>query len=226
MANPQAKDRDAALDGWRLFQQHCAQCHGANAEGGRIAPALISPEMHTATPGEIFWVVTNGVPVRGMPSWSKLSEGQRWQIVAFLISRNARQGAATGEYGTPPPVFMKRAWQRPVFGHVPVKDRSKRNPLADDPNAPVAGLKLFAQHCSTCHGTGGEGTRRGPRLANPQMQRSTPGEIFWILTNGLVRHGMPSWSRLPEQQRWQIVSFLKSLNGDQTSERSTSPTKP
>jgi hypothetical protein len=41
---------------------------------------------------------------------------------------------------------------------------------------------------------------------------ATPGTIFWILTNGVVRRGMPVWSRLPEQQRWQIVSYLKSLN--------------
>lgn len=33
----------------------------------------------------------------------------------------------------------------------------------------------------------------------------------WILTNGVVRRGMPVWSKLPEPQRWQLVSFLKSL---------------
>jgi mono/diheme cytochrome c family protein len=27
-----------------------------------------------------------------------------------------------------------------------------------------------------------------------------------------MKNGMPSWSRLPEQQRWQIVSYVKSLN--------------
>ena len=108
---------------------------------------------------------------------------------------------------------------------VPVNDRPKRNPLSDDPDAPIAGLKLFEQHCSNCHGTGGEGTRRAPRLASPQMQHSTPGEIFWILTNGLIRHGMPSWSRLPPPQRWQIVSFLVFLNEQQTPP-STIPAKP
>jgi hypothetical protein len=44
------------------------------------------------------------------------------------------------------------------------------------------------------------------------MQVATQGEIFWILTNGLVRHDMPSWSKLTEAQRWQIVAFLSSLN--------------
>jgi mono/diheme cytochrome c family protein len=35
--------------------------------------------------------------------------------------------------------------------------------------------------------------------------------LFWILTNGVVRHGMPVWSKLPEPQRWQLVSYVKSL---------------
>ena len=217
-ANPEAKDRDASLDGWKLFQQHCAQCHGTTAEGGKVAPALINPEMHAATAGEIFWLVTTGIPDRGMPSWSRLPETQRWKIVAFLVSRNAAGGrgeGAHGEYGSPATLYTKPSWQRPVFAHVPPKDRTKCNPMAANQDASIAGLKLFQLHCSSCHGTGGEGTRRAPTLANPQMQRATPGEIFWILTNGLVRHGMPSWSKLPEQQRWQIVSFLASLNEQQ-----------
>jgi mono/diheme cytochrome c family protein len=31
------------------------------------------------------------------------------------------------------------------------------------------------------------------------------------MTNGAVRSGMPVWSKLPEPQRWQIVTYVKSL---------------
>jgi cytochrome c oxidase cbb3-type subunit 2 len=210
--DPRGKDRDAAADGWKLFQQHCAQCHGTAAKGSKVAPALINAEMHAAKPGEIFWVVSNGVAGRGMPSWSKLTEIQRWQIVAFLRSLNAAHGTAGGQYASPPAPFTKPAWLRPLSAHVPVKDRPKRNPLVNDPDASAAGLKLFQQHCAQCHGIAGEGTRRAPGLVNPQMQVATPGEVFWILTNGLVRHGMPSWSKLPEAQRWQITTFVTSIN--------------
>jgi hypothetical protein len=44
-----------------------------------------------------------------------------------------------------------------------------------------------------------------------EVQQATPGTLFWILTNGVVRRGMPVWSKLPEPQRWQIVTYLKSL---------------
>jgi hypothetical protein len=55
------------------------------------------------------------------------------------------------------------------------------------------------------------GTRKGPNLLREEVQQATPGTLFWILSNGVVRRGMPVWSKLPEQQRWQIVTFLQSL---------------
>ena len=67
------------------------------------------------------------------------------------------------------------------------------------------------QHCAECHGEMAEGGRKAPSLLADPVQQSTPGTLFWILTNGVVRHGMPVWSKLPEPQRWQIVSYLKSL---------------
>ena len=95
------------------------------------------------------------------------------------------------------------------FARVPDRERTRCNPFANDPDAPMAGRKLFLRHCAGCHGAQAEGTRRGPGLLEPAKQGS-PGEIFWILTNGVVRRGMPAWSRLPEPQRWQIVTWLKS----------------
>jgi len=94
---------------------------------------------------------------------------------------------------------------------VPEKARARSNPIAEDPDATVAGRKLFEQHCAECHGSTAEGGRRAPSLRAEEVQRATPGTLFWILTNGVVRHGMPVWSKLPEPQRWQIVTYVKSL---------------
>lgn len=98
-----------------------------------------------------------------------------------------------------------------VLAKIPAKARAKRNPFEGDPDAAAAGKKLFEQHCAECHGDSGQGTRRGPSLRVPQIQNATPGEIFWILTNGVIRRGMPSWSKLPEPQRWQIIVFVQSF---------------
>ena len=97
------------------------------------------------------------------------------------------------------------------LGRVPAKARSRNNPLAANSTAPVAGNKLFQQHCAECHGTDAAGGRKGPSLRAPEVQLASDGSLFWVLSNGVVRRGMPDWSKLPEAQRWQLVSYLKSL---------------
>jgi mono/diheme cytochrome c family protein len=93
----------------------------------------------------------------------------------------------------------------------PEKAKAKRNPMATDPDAVAAGANLFDQHCAECHGDAGEGSRKGPSLLKEPVQTAAPGTLFWLLTNGVVRRGMPVWSKLPEPQRWQLVTYIKSL---------------
>jgi mono/diheme cytochrome c family protein len=98
-----------------------------------------------------------------------------------------------------------------ALAKAPQKAVTRRNPLESDPDAVVAGGKLFEIHCSECHGDMAEGGRKAPSLVAEEVQQATPGTLFWVLTNGVVRRGMPVWSKLPEPQRWQIVRYLKSL---------------
>jgi len=93
----------------------------------------------------------------------------------------------------------------------PQKAVVRRNPMEHDPEAVAAGAKLFELHCAECHGENAEGGRKGPSLRAREVQQATPGTLFWILTNGVVRRGMPVWSKLPEPQRWQIVTYVKLL---------------
>jgi len=96
----------------------------------------------------------------------------------------------------------------------PAKATARQNPLENDRDAAMAGAKLYRQHCAECHGQageGGHGAKKGPSLRASEVQQATPGTLFWVLTNGVVRRGMPVWSKLPEPQRWQLVSFIKSL---------------
>jgi mono/diheme cytochrome c family protein len=97
------------------------------------------------------------------------------------------------------------------LARVPSKAAARRNPLEADPDAVKAGDKLFEQHCAECHGSMGGGGKKGPSLQAAEVQQTTPGTLFWLLTNGVVRRGMPVWSKLPEPQRWQLVSYIKSL---------------
>jgi mono/diheme cytochrome c family protein len=97
------------------------------------------------------------------------------------------------------------------LGQVPEKAQALTNPLEGDPDALAAGKKLYARHCANCHGASGENGRKGPSLRAPEVQTASSGALFWVITNGSVRAGMPVWSKLPEPQRWQITTYVRSL---------------
>ncbi len=102
----------------------------------------------------------------------------------------------------------------------PEKARAKRNPMEKGPDAVAAGRNLFEQHCAECHGNAAQGGKKGPSLRATEVQNAEPGALFWVLTNGVVRRGMPVWSKLPEPQRWQLVSYIKSLGAAPAKEES------
>jgi mono/diheme cytochrome c family protein len=94
---------------------------------------------------------------------------------------------------------------------VPDADRHRANPYAGQADAIAAGGRVFSDHCAKCHGDDAMGRRKKPNLRSDRVQKATDGEIFWLLRNGNLRHGMPSWSSLPEPTRWQVIAYVKSL---------------
>jgi mono/diheme cytochrome c family protein len=97
---------------------------------------------------------------------------------------------------------------------VPSKFQQMQNPLAEDRDAAVAGGILFEEHCESCHGKEAVGGKKAPTLRATEVRNASPGAIFWILSNGVVRKKMPVWSKLPEPERWQLVSYIQALNGE------------
>lgn len=101
--------------------------------------------------------------------------------------------------------------RRPLLQQAPPMKAAQRNPYQGQVRAARAGQKLFEKECGACHGSSAQGSRRAPALASPAIRKASPGQIFWILRNGSLWNGMPSFSSLPEQQRWQIITYLKTL---------------
>ena len=124
-------------------------------------------------------------------------------LILFAFSEIAPRVVAQ-DHATQKPT--KRTTTYDEIAQAPAKARAKRNPLESDPDAIAAGRVLFE-----CHGRSAEGAERGPSLRAQEIQTAEPGAIFWILSNGVVRRGMPDWSKLPEPQRWALVCFIKSL---------------
>src|SRR5271166_3313008 len=85
----------------------------------------------------------------------------------------------------------------------------RRNPLGRDEQARRAGAKLYARQCASCHGANREGRSHAPPIDRPDIVKAAPGTLFWVLRNGSLYRGMPSFGHLPEAQRWQIITFLQ-----------------
>jgi mono/diheme cytochrome c family protein len=96
--------------------------------------------------------------------------------------------------------------------HVPAKDHWRSNPLAGQSEAVAAGELVYRDHCLQCHKANamGDGHKKPP-LRSERVRSATDGDIEWFLRQGDLGHGMPSWSSLPEAQRWQLVAYLRSI---------------
>ena len=122
----------------------------------------------------------------------------RCLVLAVALSSSAGLAASK-----PPGDWLKR---------VPQKERVRQNPLAQGDSAAAAGAQIFATHCASCHGTNAEGSGKHPSLRSTRVHDATDGELQWLLRNGSLGKGMPSWSGLPEVQRWQVIRYLRSLS--------------
>ena len=98
------------------------------------------------------------------------------------------------------------------WDRVPAKDHVRANPLAAQPDAVTAGALLYRDHCLQCHKADARGDNgKRPSLRSARLRSASEGDIEWFLRQGELRKGMPSWSSLPQAQRWQIVAYLKSI---------------
>jgi mono/diheme cytochrome c family protein len=89
----------------------------------------------------------------------------------------------------------------------------KANPLARRTQAVAGGTKLFLRNCAECHNQDGGGIvkKHSADLQLAVVQQQSDGALFWKITNGNPDRGMPSFSKLPELERWQLVLFLRTL---------------
>jgi glucose/arabinose dehydrogenase len=100
--------------------------------------------------------------------------------------------------------------QEAGYHNAPPSAKQMKNPLEGKP--PARGT-LYQTYCASCHGTNGQGTGNIPTLNNDKTKAVSTGEMFWFISKGDLSNGMPGWGSLPTQQRWQIISYVKSLGG-------------
>lgn len=164
----------AQVEGGRsLFAQHCAFCHGRDAEGGETGPDLTRSKLVASDVNgdKIGFVVRNGRPDKGMPAFN-LSPAQIDALVAFIHTQRTKAASQQG-------------------------GRRGVDPADLQTGSVEAGKQYFngAGKCSSCHSPTGDlagvasryqGLKLEERMLYPRGARST---VSVTLPSGKVAAG-------------------------------------
>jgi mono/diheme cytochrome c family protein len=199
------------------YKLMCTRCHGEKGDGAGVVAESLLPRPRVFTNAKFFnWLpdqraynaIRNGVPGTAMPAFGKI-----------LSDEDAR-----AMFG----------WIRATFApeKTPISARTlpDRNPTAYGKDSVERGRRIFQERCYGCHGRIGNG--KGPNapemlprprnLSNHQFFTPLPDtRLFESITYGVVGTGMPPWDVFPDDQRWDLVNYVRSLSftGPAASER-------
>jgi glucose/arabinose dehydrogenase len=107
--------------------------------------------------------------------------------------------------------------QTASFHGAPASAKQLTNPYEGDAEVASKAKPLYHLKCARCHGEHGEGSGNIPAFVHGRIRAVSSGELFWFVTKGDKPNGMPSWATLPKQQRWQIITYIKTLSGEKSS---------
>ena len=93
------------------------------------------------------------------------------------------------------------------------------NPTPPSDSSLANGRRYYQINCSVCHGDNGGGngpvTKYSPAFAisllGAPTQARTDGYIFGMIRNG--RGLMPTYDRIEEMDRWDVVNYVRALQG-------------
>ncbi|MBI3960627.1 MAG: cytochrome c [Chloroflexi bacterium] len=106
---------------------------------------------------------------------------------------------------------------------VPAEAMAVENPVTVTAESIAAGAATYTQYCAVCHGNEGKGDGPGAAALNPKpadfsaehVQVLSDGGLFWFISNGVPDSAMPPWGGiLSEEQRWEVVNFLRTFKGE------------
>jgi mono/diheme cytochrome c family protein len=106
----------------------------------------------------------------------------------------------------------------------------KKNPIAPNELSRAAGKAVYSQQCLDCHGASGKGDAASAVDLNPrprdltesEVGQQSDGALFWKISTG--RKPMPAFDgEVSDQDRWNVVNYLRTLEGSPTSRPTTEP---
>ncbi|MEU3182885.1 c-type cytochrome [Streptomyces sp. NPDC006923] len=177
----------AIEEGKKIYSVGCASCHGAGGQGSSDGPSLVG----VGSAAVDFQVGTGRMPAQQpgaqVPKKKVIySQKEIDQLAAYIASLGAG----------------------PI---VPTKEQY--NPEGADI---AKGGDLFRTNCTQCHNFTGEGGALTHGKNAPSLEGVDPKHIYEAMQTG--PQNMPSFpdSTMPEQQKKEIIAYVKAVNGDET----------
>ena len=184
-------DAPAIAEGQTVFAANCSGCHGIDGRGHSPGGQALQPVAFDLAdfrlPPERVWrALANGVPGTAMPAWNDLPGSQFRAVAEYTLSLADK-----------PPLPPAEPW-------------------ATQPTLLLAGQRVFATHCTLCHGDTGAGD--GPAAGNMprppanfhELQVSCPG-ADWVIRHGVPGSGMPAWPLLTPAEIQAVTAYMQSL---------------
>ena len=138
-----------------------------------------------------------------------------WESPSDTIPMRGNPQFSVSVYGTLAPGY---AVSRLAFPGTIDSMATIQNPVPADARSLHNGRMYYSINCAVCHGDLGKGdgpvTKKGmyvPPLVGASAEGRTDGYVWGMLRNG--RGGMPSYNRIEEMDRWDVVNYVRGLQG-------------
>jgi mono/diheme cytochrome c family protein len=223
----QTSETPTVEKGQSLYNEHCAICHGDEANGQGIGAAYSSPQPRDLTKGhiklrstafgklpiddDIMSALDRGMNGTTMPSWKHLPESDKESLILFMKSISSK--------------------------HQKFVDRKKEHEIISVPDAipftlesRAKGKELYIRNCSGCHGIKGRSDGMSThKIVNIETDAIWPRnlskswtfrrggsreQIFKTIRTGLTSSAMPRFSErvFTDEQIWDIVNYVVTLS--------------
>ena len=114
---------------------------------------------------------------------------------------------------------------------VPSREAKRKNPIPADEGSRATGKKIYAGNCEPCHGADAKGGGTVAKLldlppadlTSAKFSNDTDGTLYWRISNG--HRPMPKFDNtLPEESRWNVVNYLRTVIVKPATTSATTPT--
>ncbi|MBT2487122.1 c-type cytochrome [Streptomyces sp. ISL-96] len=177
----------AIEEGKKLYAVGCSSCHGTGGQGSSDGPSLVG----VGSAAVDFQVGTGRMPAQQpgaqVPEKKKIySQAEIDQLAAYVASLGAGPITPTEKQYSPEGADIAK------------------------------GGDLFRTNCAQCHNFTGEGGALTNGKYAPSLEDVSPKHLYEAMQTG--PQNMPSFpdTTLPEQQKKDIIAYVKTVNGEET----------